>query len=440
MHVWVVSFGEPLPIDEGRPRLRRAGLLSHALLERGHTVTWIASAFDHYAKRKRFGTTTSQPLRPGLELVCLETVAYRSNISIRRLISNHVLGRSFERWMRQAPAPDLIFVAFPTIELVASSARYGAAHGVPVVADIRDLWPETWADAVPTWLRPGARVAIWPFMRSARRALARVVAIVGNTEAMVEWGLKLANRRRSPIDQHFPFTYPTDTHSQGEGLKAEKYWRQLLGEEAWRSKFLCCYFGGITDRANVRVIVDGAIQAAANGRDDLLFVVCGTGPAEAGLRAKAAGLKNLVFSGWIDAPRLRSLGQRADVGIMPFPNHPDYVRSVPNKVSEYLSFGMPIVSGLSGEVSKLIAEWECGMEFTNGDPKSLVNAIWELRCDPDRVHRLQANARRAFEHQFSPDVVNSSMVQLLERLAPVAEPRHTATRMVRAAAKNSLGH
>ena len=50
MNVWLVTIGEQLPIKQGIRKLRTA-YLAEELIERGHTITWWTSAFDHLKKK-----------------------------------------------------------------------------------------------------------------------------------------------------------------------------------------------------------------------------------------------------------------------------------------------------------------------------------------------------------------------------------------------------
>ena len=48
--VWLVTIGEPLPVEAGS-RALRCRLLARELARRGHDVIWWTSDFDHFAKR-----------------------------------------------------------------------------------------------------------------------------------------------------------------------------------------------------------------------------------------------------------------------------------------------------------------------------------------------------------------------------------------------------
>jgi hypothetical protein len=53
MRVWLITVGEPLPLDGPGERMLRTGILAAFLAARGHEVVWWSSSFDHVRKRQR---------------------------------------------------------------------------------------------------------------------------------------------------------------------------------------------------------------------------------------------------------------------------------------------------------------------------------------------------------------------------------------------------
>ena len=51
MKIWIITVGEPLPMDDGEVRAYRSGLLFSELVNAGHEVTWWTSSFDHSQKK-----------------------------------------------------------------------------------------------------------------------------------------------------------------------------------------------------------------------------------------------------------------------------------------------------------------------------------------------------------------------------------------------------
>ena len=129
MRAWIIEVGEPLPIDVGRPRLMRAGLLTEELARRGHDVVWFTSAFDHHEKSMRpAGSHLIEVGEGKYELRLLDALGYRRHISPRRIIDHMVNARSFRKLAKRAAPPDVICVGLPTLELAAAATRFGRTH------------------------------------------------------------------------------------------------------------------------------------------------------------------------------------------------------------------------------------------------------------------------------------------------------------------------
>ena len=104
--------------------------------------------------------------RPGYEIVLMKGYSYQRNISFQRLLFNYSMEREFRRLTKTEQPPDVILAAYPPIELAAAAGRYGHEHGVPTIGDVRDLWPDIWAEAVPRFLRGPAHVGLAPYFLS----------------------------------------------------------------------------------------------------------------------------------------------------------------------------------------------------------------------------------------------------------------------------------
>ena len=69
--------------------------------------------------------------------------------------------------------PDLISSAYPTVELCKSAIVYGNRHRIPVVLDMRDMWPDIILDSMPKAVRPFGRILMYPTLRDSRYVCSR---------------------------------------------------------------------------------------------------------------------------------------------------------------------------------------------------------------------------------------------------------------------------
>lgn len=148
MRVWLLHIGEELPVD-GTTRLFRYGYLARALTDRGHEVLRWAPTFRHATKKFRFSADARVSVWENYSIQFVHSPGYRRNAGFERLRTYRVLDRRFRELSTREPMPDLIVAAIPSLEWAAAATEYGRRHGVPVVVDVRDLWPDVFLNAFP---------------------------------------------------------------------------------------------------------------------------------------------------------------------------------------------------------------------------------------------------------------------------------------------------
>lgn len=403
MRIWIVATGEPWPTDEGRPRLLRGGILAHYCATRGDTVTWWNTTFDHRRRQDRFGRDVVHQDPSGVIMRGLYApTPYSRSVSLDRIVNHVQVGRAFRRQVEGLEKPDVIMACMPLVELAYEAVRYGRKHEIPVVVDLRDFWPDVWLEPVPEPLRPLARIPLTPWTWMLRRALEDCDAISGITKSFLRWGLAKSGRARRDTDFVAPLAYDTVRLSSQELEAADAYWDELCVPR--EGAFIASYFGTLANRIGAELIVDAARAMPVERRKDVRLVIAGEGDACQSLKERARGLEHVLFPGWVDLPRIAALKARAGVGLIAYPNTPDFVASVPNKVLEYLAGGLAVVSTLEGEVCALLEREGAGVHVAQRTPEALAQALIDLADDPRRLADLRASARKASQAYASAEV------------------------------------
>lgn len=424
MRVWLVTIGEPLPTDAGNERLHRTGTFAEILAAQGHEVDWWTSTFNHFSKELRETRTAEVPIAPGYKIRMLHGGGYSRNISLSRLRDHRKIASEFTRLASTLPAPDVIVTALPDLTLTAAAVEYGKAHGVPVIIDVRDLWPDIFRDVFPRQLQPLASIALSPLERMAKRAAKGAFAIWGHAPAFVDWGLAHAGRGAGEFDRAFPFGYKTDGPAPAEIEAATEAWRQL-GITKDFDGFTACFVGTVGHQTELAGVVDAARLIASRG--NIRFVICGAGDRLKDTRASASDLHNIVFAGWRRRAEVWTILRLSQIGIAPYKDRADFRATIPNKVPEYLSAGLPIALNLStGLVCQLLADNQCGFSYHH-NPRELAERLVSLSADRDRLRAMSARAGALFEERFRAERVYGEMVRALDGVVrEYAAARHPA--------------
>ena len=416
MRVWLIQTGEPLPIDGEAPRLLRTGIMARALAERGHDVTWWCSTFNHWTKTHRYPSSTTVDINDRYRLRLLESPGYRRNVSLGRIIDHRILANNFEAEIRRQPRPDVILCSFPTIEMAEIAADFGREHGIPVIVDVRDIWPDAFLSVLPGMLQPVARVFCRGMYRQAARAMRNSDAIIGVSDGYLQWGLDLANRPRSADDRIFPLGYERASPSAAELAAAEKF---LLGAGVDPERVICWFIGTFGRTYDVPTVIKAARALEDKHDHRAQFVLSGEGPSTQECREMARGLDNVVFTGWLNSSAIEWMMGTASVGLAAYT--PGAPQGLPNKLFEYLSAGLAIVSSLGDEARELLEMFGCGFSYTPGDSESLVSVLTPLLDNPAMLSQTRDAARRAFAEHFSTERVYAPYLDYLEKFG-VREP------------------
>ena len=407
LRVWLITLGEPLPIDGPQTRLLRTGFLSRALRSRGHEVTWFSNRFSHFTKTHRAGPDVRQTA-PGERLVLLNSRGYQSNVSLDRFLDHRDLVKDFEVRARSEALPDVVVTSLPTIDL--SLAAVEAAHrfGAPVVVDIRDLWPDSIWDLVPRALRPLMQVATFPFELELRSALKGATAVTSHVPAFVEWARRKTPAADRSLDRVFPLGYEP-LAADADTSHACEFWRQQ-GVTLDGGEFLAVYVGTISRQCEFGHVIEAARAMAG----EVKFVFCGSGDLLPELQKAAAVTSNMIVPGWCSHAQISVLLEQAGAGLMPYRRLPNFVGAIPNKALEYMAHGLPIIWRLeTGELAELLHRERAGLTY-DGTSEGLVAALGKIRELQENRAEVKKRLITLFTENFTAGAVYETMAEYVE--------------------------
>ena len=415
MRVWLIAVGEPLPIDPGNDRQLRTGLVARRLADRGHTVVWWSSTFDHNVRRQRHHTDTRIELEPNLIVYLLHAIAYPANVSLRRILNHYQLAYRFAKLAPREPRPDVILCSIPTLELARAAVRIAHRRNIRMIVDIRDLWPDVIVQAFPSPLRRIARLLLAPMFRSARYVVQHADALVAVSPSYLEWGLERAGRPRTDHDRVYPLGYPDPEVDPNMVAQAE---RELLDRGVDPSKAIVWFVGTFGRWYDLSTVIEAARLLAGVGHEEVQFVLSGSGDNYAKWRQEASGLRNVVFTGWVNQPQIAYLMSASQIGLAAYAG--GALQSYPNKLFEYMRAGLPVVSSLDGDTAELLARHRCGLTYRAGDSRDLVKLLRRLLDDADLRAEMAENAHSAFAKHYSAATIYDEMASFIEDFAAVS--------------------
>jgi glycosyltransferase involved in cell wall biosynthesis len=415
MLVWLITVGERLPTDGPNERLLRTGTLVKLIVGRGHNVVWWTSAFDHVTKKHRFPYDTYIDVSERYRIWYLYGNAYSKNVSLRRMINHYSIAYKFNKYAQNSPQPDVILCSLPTLELSLAAVEYGNQKKVPVVLDVRDLWPDIFLDLAPKWARGLARLALHAMFQKLRRACSMATAIVGISPGYVNWGVKNAGRSTTELDRDFPLAYISEPPSKTMVMGADGFWRKQQISKG-NGEFIICYIGNPGRVLKLEPVFEAA-RILRGQRRRFRFVICGN---HEKYKNMLDGSNSVLLPGWIDTSEIWTLIRIASVGLLPYTSRRDFEISIPNKVIEYMSAGLPVLSSVRGELGHFIEKKEAiGMTYDEDDPATLVKCLCDLYDSPELLKKLSGKAYELYKDNFVAENVYNGMIDYLEKICRV---------------------
>ncbi|RPI74860.1 MAG: glycosyltransferase WbuB [Desulfobacteraceae bacterium] len=389
--IWLIQTGEPLPLNSEVKKMRTAWLADE-LVKKGHKVLWWASTFDHRGKKWIARHDMEFNFPNGLEIMALKGIGYKKNISLARYIDHRLVAKKFKRLAASKPKPDAMVVSLPPHDLAFEAVMFARKNKIPVMIDIRDPWPDLFLNHVPIMFKKIIRVALFNDFRMVKHIMRYAQNLVAVTRAFLEWGLGYAERGPNTRDRVFYLGYRKPSVQNLEAhMEMIKQWENTV-----RDKFVVLFIGALSAAYhNPSILLDAAERL--KDRDQIHFVIAGDGDLLADMRKSAGRLSNVTFTGWLNQMEIDFWLKHSHVGVCPVTKIIDLPT---NKVSAYLSEGLPILSAFNGELKTLIEDNRIGFYYAPNDIRAFEKRIVELQEDRELYRLMSRNAQKLFQDKF----------------------------------------
>jgi len=411
MHIWIVATGEPVPFqpDEANDRFHRAGKIAQYLKGKGHEVVWWTARFNHSQKTQR-QVAENIPVfldKDTPTMVFLGSQGYEKNVSLKRFKDHWQLGKAFCKTSVTLEKPDLIFCAYPIIELAYQVTLFGKMNDIPTILDIRDLWPDIIYDRIPLpfdrWLLP--------YEYLAKKSFQTADGVVGLTSGMLRWGQKRFRRSSEKFVSDRVFSQIKDISENSNITKeqAVEIWRSK-GVDLLADKTRLVWVGNIDGEASDGETLLEALKLLPEAvQESLEIIICGRGSLVPEVEKLATTMNCLIYAGRVNNIELNALLNSSHIGLLCYLDRKDFQMSIPNKVADYCAAGLRILTSLSGEIMTLSSDRDMILNYRSGKSESLAAKIVEISEQPDHYRSTCPSSRRAFEkhldaHKVLPEL------------------------------------
>lgn len=393
MNVWIVNHYAIPPSMGG---LVRHYYFSKYLQQKGHKVKIFTSSKIHNTDINMIKghSLYKEEMEDGVEYTFVRSRDYKGN-GVDRILN--MIDLPFKMWKTmnlfwKEQKPDVIYTSSPDLFVAFFALIFGKRHKVPVVLEIRDLWPESvvvynimskWNPII--WVL--YRLEKWMYMKADRI----IFTMKGGRDYIKEKGwdkdivLKKVFHVNNGVDVE-EFEYNKEHYTLDN---------ELLDDEDF---FKILYTGSVRRANGLGRLIDVAKYIQEIGNTSIRFLIFGEGGERESLElyCRQNRVKNVFFMGRVDKkyiPYILSKGQVAfahgiDSSLL------RYGYSF-NKLFEYIANEKPIVTDFISRYD-LVNEEGVGISIENPTIKNVAEVFIKLQKDyPSIAVKTSENCRRA---------------------------------------------
>jgi glycosyltransferase involved in cell wall biosynthesis len=300
---------------------------------------------------------------------------------------------------------DLILVR--DLPLALAALLVGRWQGIPVVMDMAENYPAMLQDR----LNFGPVMMLSSFIRNP--AIARVVErvtlrLMDHTIVVVEESLDRLIETGVPRNQLSVVgnTPRVDRWQVSRSLKSarDQYGLELV------------YLGNLDSSRGVDVAIR-AVDYLSKIGCSVRMTVIGDGPWIQRLRNLVTILNagdRILIAGRLPFAEVEAIMTRAHIGIIPHYVTDAWNSTIPNKLFDYMSMGKAVIVSNARPAERIVREENCGLVFSDRDPKSLADAIVQL-SDAGVREALGKRGREAVIGRYNWSVDEEELFQAIEK-------------------------
>ncbi len=168
----------------------------------------------------------------------------------------------------------------------------------------------------------------------------------------------------------------------------------------FEKRYVVLYVGGLEAARGLDQVID-ALAVAISAVPDLLFLIIGQGNSEKKLKERVGELglaEHVHFRGWVDFHRLLPFLKHSDVGIIPHFVTEHTNHTIPNKLFDYMSQGLPVIASNAKPMVRILRKEQCGFIFKN--VSELARYIIKLR-DPCLRKTMGERGKQAVQRTYN---------------------------------------
>ncbi|KAA8976813.1 glycosyltransferase family 4 protein [Halospina sp. K52047b] len=313
---------------------------------------------------------------------------------------------------------DVVFATSTPLTIAIPGAYTKWRQGIPMVFEIRDLWPEL-PIAMGALKNPISKAMAHRLESFAYRSSKRIVALSpGMRDGVLRSGYPQANISVIPNSSDLDFFDPSSAAPE-----------DFLSQHPELRGYPLVVYTGTLGAINGVDYVPRIAAAAREQGLNIQFAVIGRGIDESRIREEAERLGVLGYNFHLYPPISKAetpnVLAAADIALSLFINLKPMWANSANKFFDALASGTPVAINYSGWQADTLNESGAGIQLPPEEPHEAARQLGELLAHPDRLKEMGEAARRLAEEKFSRDKLADELESVL--LDAVSSPDDSQT-------------
>lgn len=358
MRVWLINH---YAVPTKYYPLARPATFAKYLMQAGHEVTIFTASTVHNSSLNLItdGSLYKEDMVDGIHYVYIRDIGYVDN-GLKRILNMLLFPPRLGCTCRHFTKPDAILSVSATPIACMKGLRLAKKYGCKGVAEIADLWPESFVAYGMIGIRNPLLKLMYAYeKRLYTRADAIIFTMEGGKDYLIEKGWDKAHGGRVDLNKVHHINNGVDLEAFDYNQEHYAFEDPDLDDP---DTFKVIYTGAIRKVNNLSILVETAEQLKKQGNETVRFLIFGDGDEREGLEreAKNRALNNIVFKGKVKKEKVPFVLSRADLCLLHWRPTPieKYGMSM-NKLFEYFASGKPILAN-SKPVYDLIERYRCG--------------------------------------------------------------------------------
>lgn len=418
MNIWIVNH-YAIPPNMGG--LVRHYYFSKYLQKKGHNVKIFTSSKIHNTDINMIKDRSlyKEEIEDGVEYTFVKSRDYKGN-GMDRVIN--MMDLPFKTWKAmklfyERQKPDVIYTSSPDLFVAFFALRFGRKYKIPVVVEVRDLWPES----IVEYNRMSRKNPIIQVLYQLEKWIYKkadqlIFTMEGGKDYICDKGWE----KEINLSKVNHVNNGVDLEEFDENQKIYQITDRDLEDDNY---FKVLYMGSIRMVNNLRLLLKAAEELKRRKIPNIKILVYGDGTEKEALQQEAEKLDvNMYFKGRVKKKYIPYILTKADVNLINLQNsNLEKYGCSWNKLFEYMASGKPVASNVKMGYD-LIDRYKCGISREIHSEQEYADLLVELSSmDRENYIRMCENSRKAGE-EYDYSVLTDKILEVIEKAMKSKRP------------------